>query len=188
MAENRNYLQFLPNTSRIDYLSGMIYNVGYCQAMERILGIEVPPRAEYLRVIACELNRISSHLLWFGTYLLDLGGFTPFLYCFDDREQILDALDRIAGSRLTYCCGRFGGLTLDADDGFCEAVAAFCKRFRARLPEYHALVTGNVIFRKRTEGVGRMGPELVASHGVTGPIARAAGVARDVRKDEPYGI
>ena len=188
MAETRNYLQFLPNPSRVDYLSGMIYNIGYCQAMEKILGIEVPPRAEHLRVIACELNRVSSHLLWFGTYLLDLGGITPFLYCFDDREQILDVLDRISGSRLTYCCGRFGGLTTDGDDAFCEAVAAFCARFRARLPEYRRLVTDNVIFRKRTQGVGFMDPSLVESHGATGPIARAMGLARDTRKDEPYGI
>ncbi|SVC50217.1 uncharacterized protein METZ01_LOCUS303071, partial [marine metagenome] len=103
MAENRDYLQFLPNTSRVDYLSGMIYNLAYCQAIERIMGIEVPERAEYIRIIAGELNRISSHLLWLGTYLLDLGGITPFLYCFDDREEILDVLDAVTGARLTYC-------------------------------------------------------------------------------------
>lgn len=188
MAENRNYLQFLPNTSRMDYLSGMIYNIGYCQMMEKVLGIEVPQRAEYLRIIACELNRISSHLLWFGTYLLDLGGITPFLYAFDDRERILDALDRIAGSRLTYCCGRFGGLTLDADDGFLNAVADFCKHFRARLPEYKSLVTDNIIFRNRTKGVGYMHPSLMIRYGASGPNARAMGFERDVRKDEPYGI
>src|SRR5690606_5517438 len=152
MAENRNYLQFYPNTGRIDYLSAMIYNVGYCQAMETILGIQVPERAEFLRIIACELNRISSHLLWFGTYLLDVGGITPFLYCFDDREQVLNALDMISGSRLTYCYGRIGGVTLDGDDNFLNAVDKFCKRFRARLKEYHTLVTENVIFRRRTIG------------------------------------
>lgn len=188
MAETRNYLQFLPNTSRIDYLSGMIYNVGFCQAMEKMLGLEVPARAEYLRVVACELNRISSHLLWFGTYLLDLGGITPFLYCFDDRERILDLLDRISGSRLTYCCARFGGMTTDADDIFLKGVADFCSHLRARLPEYHRLVTGNVIFRNRTERVGIMDPSLMTRYGVSGPNARAMGFARDVRKDEPYGI
>lgn len=188
MAENRNYLQFLPNPSRVDYLSGMIYNIGYCQAVERMLGLEVPERAEYIRIIANELNRISSHLLWFGTFLLDIGGITPFLYCFDDREQILNALDRISGSRLTYCYGRFGGLTMDVDDAFLSDVDTFCKRFRKRLKEYHTLVTENVIFRKRTIGVGYMDPSLMQSFGVTGPSARAMGFARDVRKDEPYGI
>src|SRR5690606_14810285 len=126
MAENRTYLQFLPNPSRVDYLSGMIYNIGYCQAVEKAIGLEVPERAEYIRVICNELNRISSHLLWFGTYLLDLGGVTPFLYCFDDREKILDLLDLVSGSRLTYCYGRFGGLVNDVDDTFLERTAAFC--------------------------------------------------------------
>src|SRR5690606_31371791 len=125
MAENRNYIQFLPNTSRIDYLSGMIYNIGYCQAIERIMGIEVPERAEYIRVIVNELNRVSSHLLWYGTLLMDLGAFTPFLYCWDDRERILDILDSVSGSRLTYCYGRFGGLTMDVDDTFLSATAQF---------------------------------------------------------------
>lgn len=187
MAENRNYLQFLPNSSRIDYLSGMIYNIGYCQAVERAIGLEVPERAEYLRVIFCELNRISSHLLWYGTYLLDLGGITPFLYCFDEREKILDLLDLASGSRLTYCCGRFGGLSTDAGDAFLEGTAAFCKAFPQRLREFDRLVTGNVIFRQRTEGVGVMGPELEQDFGLTGPSLRAMGVARDVRREEPYG-
>ena len=188
MAENRDYLQFLPNTSRIDYLSGMIYNLGYCQAVERAMQIEVPERAEYIRVIAGELNRISSHLLWMGTYLLDLGGLTPFLYAFTDREKILDLLDYVTGSRLTYCYGRFGGVTMDVDDVFLRDVSDFCDYFQDRLEEYHKLVTRNVIFRHRTRGVGVMGEELGLDYGVTGPCLRAAGIARDVRKDEPYGI
>lgn len=188
MAENRDYLQFLPNTSRVDYLSGMIYNLAYCQAIERIMGIEVPERAEYIRIIAGELNRISSHLLWLGTYLLDLGGITPFLYCFDDREEILDVLDSVTGARLTYCYGRFGGVTMDVDDDFLKAAAVFCERFHRRLEEYRELITDNVIFRHRTLGVGAMGGELIQSYGLTGPCLRASGIARDVRKDEPYGI
>ena len=188
MAENRDYVMFLPNTSRIDYLSGMIYNLGYCQAIEKILGIEVPERAQYIRIIVGELNRISSHLLWLGTYLLDLGGITPFLYCFDDRERILDILDRVTGSRLTYCYGRFGGLTMDVDDAFLEAAASFCSFFRGRLGEYDDLVTDNVIFRNRAEGVGPFSVDLVQGFGLSGPCLRAAGVVRDVRKDEPYGI
>ncbi|MCB9556787.1 MAG: NADH-quinone oxidoreductase subunit D [Deltaproteobacteria bacterium] len=188
MAEHRNYLMFLPNTSRVDYLSGMIYNLAYCQAVEKMLEIEVPERAEYIRVICSELNRISSHLLWFGTFLLDIGGITPFLYAFDDREQILEILDRVTGSRLTYCYGRFGGLTEDVDTTFLDQTRAFVKRLRERLPEYHALVTGNVIFRGRCEGVGVIDQHVALAYGVTGPCLRAAGIAFDVRRAEPYGI
>lgn len=188
MAENRDFLMFLPNTSRIDYLSGMIYNLGYCQAIEKIMGIEVPERAEYIRIIAGELNRISSHLLWLGTYLLDLGGITPFLYCFDDRERILDILDSVTGSRLTYCYGRFGGVTMDVDDAFLQATSSFCAYFHERLGEYEDLVTDNVIFRSRTEGVGPFSADLIQRFGLSGPCLRASGMARDVRKDEPYGI
>jgi NADH-quinone oxidoreductase subunit D len=178
---------FLPNTSRIDYLSGMIYNVGYCQAIEKILGIEVPERAVAIRIVANELNRISSHLLWFGTFLLDLGGITTFLYCFDDREAILDLLDRISGSRLTYCYGRFGGVTLDVDDAFLSGTTDFVKHMRKRFAMYRQLVTENAIFRERCEGVGVISEELAKSYGLTGPCLRASGVAYDVRRAEPYG-
>jgi len=188
MAENRNYLMFLPNTSRVDYLSGMIYNIGYCQAVEKVLDIEVPERAQYIRVIACELNRISSHLLWIGTYVMDIGGLTPFLYCWDDREQILDLLDRVTGSRLTYCYGRFGGLTADVDDVFVDGTRRFIDRMRTRLVEYDKLVRQNVIFIERSAEVGVIDQDTCRRYGVTGPTLRAAGVAYDVRKAEPYGI
>ena len=158
MAENRNYQMFLPNTSRVDYLGGMIYNLAYCQAIEKMLEIEVPERAEYIRVIVSELNRISSHLLWFGTFLLDLGGITPFLYTFDDREEILNILDRVTGSRLTYSYGRFGGVTQDVDQEFLSMSTAFIKRLRTHFSEYHKLVTGNVIFQGRCRGVGVISP------------------------------
>ena len=188
MAENRNYLMFLPNTSRIDYLSGMIYNLAYCQMIEKILGIEVPERARYIRVIASELNRVSSHLLWFGTFLLDLGGITPFLYSFDDRERILDTLDRVTGSRLTYSYGRFGGVTMDVDDTFLTQTTDFVAHLRGRLPEYMALVRDNVIFRERCEGVGVIKKRVALDHAVTGSCLRASGVGYDVRRAEPYGI
>ncbi|MCA9002138.1 MAG: NADH-quinone oxidoreductase subunit D, partial [Planctomycetes bacterium] len=187
MAEHRTAMQFLPNTSRVDYLSGMIYNVGYCQAIEKILEIEVPERAVTIRIIANELNRIASHLLWLGTFLLDLGGITPFLYCFDDRETILDLLDRISGSRLTYCYARFGGVTLDVDDVFLNGTSDFIQRMRGRLEMYAKLVTGNAIFRERCEGVGVISMELAKSYGMTGPCLRASGLAYDVRRAEPYG-
>lgn len=188
MAENRNYIQFLPNPSRVDYLSGMIYNVGYCQAIEKIIGLEVPERAEYIRIICCELNRLSSHLLWYGTMLLDLGGFTPFLYCFDDRERILDILDHVSGSRLTYCYGRFGGVCEDVDDHFLRAASDFCADFRKRMDDYHNLVTENVIFQNRCRGVGVMEPSLAREFALSGPALRAMGQPRDLRRDEPYGI
>ncbi len=187
MAEHRTALMFLPNTSRIDYLSGMIYNLGYCQAIEKILGIEVPERAVAIRIIVNELNRISSHLLWFGTFLLDLGGITPFLYCFDDREEILEILDRVSGSRLTYCYGRFGGVTLDVDDVFLTNTTQLVARMRERLKMYDQLVTGNAIFRERCTGVGVITETLAKSYGITGPCLRASGVAYDVRRAEPYG-
>lgn len=188
MAENRNYVMFLPNTSRVDYLSGMIYNIGYCQAVEKFLDLEVPERAQYIRIIACELNRVASHLLWIGTYVMDIGGITPFLYCWDDREQILDILDRVTGSRLTYSYGRFGGLTMDVDDTFIAQTRAFVARMRQRLVEYDKLVRQNVIFIERSEGVGIIDQATCRAYGVTGPTLRAAGVAYDVRKAEPYGI
>ena len=188
MAENRDYIQFLPNPSRVDYLGGMIYNIGYCQAVERAMDIEIPERAEYIRIICNELNRISSHLLWLGTFLMDLGAFTPFLYAFDDREKILDILDRITGSRLTYCYARFGGVILDIDDIFLDNVSSFCTYFVERLKEYEKLVIGNVIFRERTIGVGIFAPDLVQKYAITGPCLRAMGHKHDVRRDEPYGI
>ncbi len=188
MAENRDYLQFLPNSSRIDYLSGMIYNLAYCQAVEKMMGIEVPERAEYIRLIAGELNRISSHLLWLGTFLLDLGGITPFLYGFDDREKILDILDRITGSRLTYSYGRFGGVLQDADKTFLDQTAEFCAYFRTRLSDFDELVIGNVIFQERTQGVGVFPQHLIQNYALSGPCLRAMGNDRDVRKDEPYSI
>jgi NADH-quinone oxidoreductase subunit D len=188
MAENRQYVMWLPNTSRMDYLSGLVYNFAYCQAIEKLCGIRVPERAELIRVITGELNRIASHLLWFATFLNDLGGITPFLYAFDDRESVLDVLESVTGSRLTYCYGRFGGVTQDVDDAFVEGTRAFLARLEARLPMYDKLVDGNVIFRERTIGVGVMPKELAAAYGVTGPNLRAMGVPYDVRRAEPYGI
>jgi NADH-quinone oxidoreductase subunit D len=188
MAESHLYEQFLPNTSRMDYLAGLILNHGYVAAVEKMAGIEVPPRAEYIRVICAELNRISSHLLWFGTYVMDLGGFTPFLYCFDDRENILDILDRVSGSRLTYSYCRFGGVARNVDDEFITATQQFIERLRSRWDDYHNLVTKNVIFIHRAKDVGVINRELALRFGCTGPILRAAGVPYDVRKAEPYSV
>jgi NADH-quinone oxidoreductase subunit D len=188
MGENRTLAQFLPNTSRIDYLSAMTYTHAFVGVVERAAKIEVPPRAEYVRVITSELNRISSHLVWWGAFLLDLGGFTPLLYAFDDREKILDLLEGVTGSRLTYCYYRFGGLCNDVDETFIKGTRAFIPRMRSRLKMYRALVTENIIFRKRLEGIGPISAELCRKYGATGPVIRGAGVAYDVRKVEPYSV
>ena len=188
MGENRTYAQFLPNPSRIDYLSAMHYTHAFVGVVERAAGIEVPLRAEYVRVITSELNRISSHLVWFGAFLLDLGGFTPLLYAFDDREKILDLLEGITGARLTYCYYRFGGLYNDVDEAFITGTREFVTYMRPRLDMYRQLVTGNVILRKRLEGIGPISAEMCRRYGATGPVVRGSGVAHDVRKVQPYSV
>ena len=188
MGENRTWAQYLPNTGRIDYLSALHYNHAFVGAVERAARIEVPPRAEYIRVITSELNRISSHLVWWGAFLLDLGGFTPMLYAFDDREKILDLLEGVTGSRLTYCYFRFGGVCNDIDDAFIQGTRAFVAGMRPRLKMYRSLVTDNIILRKRLEGIGPIDAELCRRYGATGPVIRGAGVAYDVRKVEPYSV
>jgi len=186
MAENRNYTQFLPNLGRVDYLHALAYNQCYCMAVEKLLELKVPERAEYIRVITCELNRISSHLLWFGAYLMDLGAFTPFLYCFDDREHLLDLLDGLTGSRLTYCFFRFGGVPEDIDADFVAGCRAFVSRLRSRWDDYHNLVTKNVIFIHRTRDVGIITRDQCIKYGITGPNLRGSGIPYDIRKSEPY--
>ncbi|OPX19878.1 MAG: NADH dehydrogenase [Desulfobacca sp. 4484_104] len=188
MAELRTYQQYLPNMGRVDYLHALAYNHGYCLAVERLAGIEVPERAEFIRVITSELNRIASHLLWFGAYLLDLGAFTPFLYCFDDRENVVDILDRVTGSRLTYCYFRFGGVRDDIDDEFIAGCRAFITRLRSRWQDYDDLVTKNVIFINRTRDVGIITPEQALKYGVTGPCLRGSGIPYDIRRSEPYSV
>ncbi len=187
MAENRTYAQFLPNTSRQDYLSGMIYNFAWVEAVEKMAGIAVPERALVARVILAEFNRISSHLMWIGAFLLDLGAATPFLYAWDDREAILSLLESVTGSRLTYCSARFGGLNRDLDAGFPDRAREVIAKLKGRWVEYERLIEDNVIFVNRTRGVGVLPRDLCLSYGVTGPTLRGSGVPYDVRKAEPYG-
>ena len=188
MGENRTWAKFLPNTSRIDYLSAMHYTHAFVGAVERAMKIEVPVRAEYARVITSELNRISSHMVWWGALLLDLGGFTPILYAFDDREKILDLLEGLCGARLTYCYYRFGGLYNDVDDAFLQGTRDFVKHMQPRLKMYRDLVTDNVILRKRLEKIGPISAEMCRKYGATGPVIRGSGVAYDVRRAEPYSV
>jgi NADH-quinone oxidoreductase subunit D len=186
MAEDRTWNKFWPNMSRLDYVSAMAYTHCYAGLVERANGIEVPERAEYIRVITVELNRIQSHLLWWGVLVMDLGGFTPILYAFDDREVILDLLESVTGSRLTYCYFRFGGVYNDIDDDFITGTRAFIKQLRERIPMYHKLVTGNAILIERLEGICPLSAEMCRKYGATGPVLRGSGVNFDVRKNEPY--
>ncbi len=188
MGENRTWAQFMPNTGRMDYLHALAFNHGYVTVVERAAGIAVPERAEYIRVLTNELNRVSSHLLWFGAFVLDLGGFSPLLYAFDDREHILDLLESVTGSRLTYCYYRFGGVYNDIDDDFLTGTTAFIKRLRDRMPMYHNLVTKNVILMNRLNDIGPISKEMCRKYGATGPVARGSGIDFDLRKHEPYSV
>ena len=188
MAESKPWASFYPNTARMDYVGAMPFNHGYVALIERMAGVEVPERADYIRVITSELNRISSHLLGIGAYILDLGAFTPILYAFDDREDILDILESVTGSRLTYCYYRVGGVSMDIDDTFIERTRAFIKRMRTRFEIYDKLVTGNVIFQKRCKDIGVIDRDMAIRYGATGPVLRGSGVSYDVRKSEPYSV
>lgn len=188
MAEDRTYLQYLPNMGRVDYLHAMAWNWAYVGAVERLAGIEVPERAEYIRVIVTELNRISSHLVWWGAYLLDLGAFTPILYAFEDREIILDLLQIPTGSRLTYSYFRPGGVAYDINGEFLAGLKTFVPYMRGRLPMYRDLVTDNIILRGRLEKVGVIPLEMCRRYGATGPVLRGSGKRYDVRIAEPYSV
>jgi NADH-quinone oxidoreductase subunit D len=188
MGENRTYAQYLPNTSRVDYLSAMPYTHAFVGAVERALKLEVPLRAEFIRVITTELNRISSHLVGWGAWVMDLGGFTPILYAFDDREKILDLLEAVTGSRLTYCYYRIGGVVNDIDDDFVQGTKAFVKHMRPRMKFFKSLVTDNIILRKRIEGIGMVSADMCRRYGACGPVLRGSGVNYDVRKAEPYSV
>jgi NADH-quinone oxidoreductase subunit D len=188
MAEVKSFVGFMPNMGRVDYLHPLAWNWSYAGAVERLAGIEVPRRAEYIRVIVTELNRISSHLLWWGAYLLDLGAFTPIMYAFEDREILMDILQRPTGARLTYSYFRIGGVAEDLDERCLKQIADFVPYLRGKLPVYKDLVTDNVILRKRLEGVGAMDLDLCTRYGATGPILRGAGLASDTRLNETYSV
>lgn len=193
-SENLSYPQIIPFTDRMDYIAAMNQNWGFCLAVEKLMAadakkkFEVPERAEYLRMLICELNRIGSHLLAFGTYGMDIGAFTPFLYAFRDREKILLLFEKICGARLTYNYVRIGGVSRDMPPKFLDEVREFIDYFEPKIDEYNALLTDNEIFTERTTGVAVMDKEMAISFGVTGPNLRGAGLQWDLRKDEPYSI
>ena len=186
IGENLRYEQYVPYTDRMDYLSSMSDNLGFCLAVEKLMTIEIPARAQYIRVIMAELNRIASHLLAFGTFGLDVGAFTPFLYAFREREMILNMFEYASGARLTYNYVKVGGVMRDVDKKFGEMVFNFLNTFDARLKDYNDLLTYNQIFITRTKGLGIISPELAVDYGLTGPNLRASGVNYDIRKAMPY--
>ncbi len=188
MAEVKTLVQYMPNMGRVDYGHPLAWNWAFAGAAERLGGIEVPERAEFIRVISTELNRITSHLLWWGAYILDLGAFTPIMYAFDDRERLLDMLQILTGSRLTYSSFRIGGVCADINDKFIELCEDFIPYMRSRLPMYKALVTDNIILRKRVEEIGVFDQDMIRRYGATGPVARGSGIDYDVRRAEPYSV
>jgi len=176
----------VPLTDRIDYLCPMTNNLTYVLAVEKLLGLEIPAKAQWMRVLMNELTRMNSHLVWLGTHALDIGAMTVFLYCFREREEILKMFEAISGQRMMTSYFRVGGVALEPPLGFFDRVRDFANRFPARVDEYENLLTGNPIFGMRTKGVARMTAEDAIALGASGPTLRGSGVDIDLRRDMPY--
>src|SRR5881628_1912282 len=185
-CEDKTYSQAITLTDRMDYLNPLGNNLVYCLAVEKLLGLEVPKRAQYIRVMMVELQRISSHLVWLGTHAIDLGAMSVFLYCFREREVILRIFEMFSGQRMMTSYIRIGGLALDPPRGWDKAVRTFIDGFPSNVDEYENLLDKNPIWLSRTQGVGTVPVEDLLDLGATGPLIRAAGIKWDVRKDEPY--
>jgi NADH-quinone oxidoreductase subunit D len=186
IAENRTYAMFNPYVDRMDYVAAVSNGLGYCEAVEKLLAVEAPPRAQYIRVIMTELCRIASHQVWLGTHALDIGALTPVFYAFRDREEILKIFEKYCGARLTTHAFRIGGCIYETYEGFEQDVKVFCEKFVPKLDEYEELLTTNRIWVSRTKGVGTLNAEDCIALGVTGPVLRASGVEWDLRKKQPY--
>jgi len=185
-CEAKFYQQVVPLTDRIDYLCPMTNNLTYCLAVEKLLGLEIPPKAQWMRVLMNELTRINSHLVWLGTHAMDLGAMTVFLYCFREREDILRFFEMISGQRMMTSYFRIGGLALEPPIGFFEKLKKFADRFPGNVDEYEGLLTGNPIFLMRTKGVAKLSAEDAIALGACGPTLRGSGVDIDLRRDAPY--
>ena len=185
-CEAKFYQQVVPLTDRIDYLCPLTNNLTYCLAVEKLLGLEIPPKAQWMRVLMNELTRINSHLVWLGTHAMDLGAMTVFLYCFREREDVLRFFEMVSGQRMMTSYFRIGGLALEPPLGFFEKVKKFADRFPANVDEYEGLLTGNPIFVMRTKGVGYISAEDAIAMGACGPTLRGSGVDIDLRRDAPY--
>ena len=185
-CEAKFYQQVVPLTDRIDYLCPMVNNLCYVLAVEKLLGMEIPPRATWMRVLLAELQRISSHLVWLGTHAMDIGAMTVFLYCFREREELLKIYEMVAGQRMMTSYFRIGGLALEPPLGFFEKVKKFLDTFSEKVDEYENLLTGNRIFIDRLKGVAQISAEDALAIGLSGPALRASGVDFDHRRDLPY--
>jgi NADH-quinone oxidoreductase subunit D len=186
IAENRTYQQFAPYVDRMDYVSAVSNGLGYCEAVEKLLVVEAPPRARVIRTILTELQRIASHLLWLGTHALDIGALTPLFYCMREREEILKIFEKYCGARLTTHAFRIGGLQYEAYDTLEKDVERFCEDFEGRIQEYSDLLTGSSIWIGRTRNVGLLNSADCIALGASGPVLRASGVKWDLRKALPY--
>jgi NADH-quinone oxidoreductase subunit D len=185
-CEAKFYQQVVPLTDRIDYLCPMTNNLAYCLAVEKLLGLEIPERAQYLRVLFNELTRIQSHLVWLGTHAMDIGALTVFLYCFREREQLLRIFEAVSGQRMMTSYVRVGGLSLEPPRDLYATIRTFLKDFPAKIDEYEGLLQNNPIWMNRLKGVGYLSAADAIALGVTGPPLRASGVDFDVRRDMPY--
>jgi NADH-quinone oxidoreductase subunit D len=183
-----NYQQVIPYADRMDYVAAMSNELGYVVAVEKLLKIKVPERVEYIRVIMAEFSRIVSHLIAIGTYGMDIGAFTPFLYCMRDREHVLDIFEQTCGARLLYNYMWVGGLSHDVPENFVPKVRAFCKYFRPNIKELNDLLSYNKIFIERTANVGVLPAEVAINYGASGPVLRGSGVQWDLRKNDPYSV
>jgi NADH-quinone oxidoreductase subunit D len=186
IAEHRTYQQFAPYVDRMDYVAAVSNGLGYCEAVEKLMGVEAPPRARVIRTILTELQRIASHLVWLGTHALDIGALTPVFYCFREREEILKIFEKYCGARLTTHAFRIGGLQYEAYDELEADTERFCKDFETKVDEYETLLTENRIWIGRTKGIGVISAADAIAIGATGPVIRASGVEWDIRKAAPY--
>lgn len=186
LTEQRDYTQIVLLTDRMDYVAAASNNLGYVETVEKLMSLEVPKRAQYIRTVLAELQRIASHLVWLGTHAMDIGAVTVFLYCLRERELVLDLFEEYCGARLTYNAMRVGGLPMDLSTGWEAKVRAFCDLLPGKIDDYETLLTNNRIWLERTKDVGVISGADATAIGLTGPALRASGVRRDVRKDEPY--
>ncbi len=186
IAENKTYHQVIPLTDRLDYLAPMINNLGYCLAVEKLLGLEVPERAQVIRVIMAEISRIQSHLVWFGTHVLDIGAMSPIMYAFREREDLLDIFEMVAGYRMNPTYIRVGGVNGEVTSEAADRIGAFAETFPTMIDEFETLLTKNQIWINRTKGVGVISAKEAINLGTTGPTLRSAGMKWDLRKTNPY--
>lgn len=186
LSEDLTYVQSLPLTDRMDYLSSMINNIGFCVAVEKLMGIQIPERAKFIRTIMAEMARICSHLVWIATHALDIGAMTVFLYAMRDREYLLELFEMVTGARLTVSYPRVGGVRCDVNNEFLDKTYQFIEGFPRKVEEYETLIDRNRVWLKRTKGVGVISAEEAINWGLTGPTLRGSGVYYDVRKFFPY--